>query len=378
MTRTIREHIKNGFSKGLSIILCLSFACPLKAQSYPKHLDKEFREDATLKVKRAVKIYNEARVEFEKKGGSAFAGKLNSLSNNTFTPSEEKFIAKKAAKEQILPTLEVRGDFLLGYEAKKVIFKLNTFDVAQGRFSFNDKTLIFNSNSRLIENYEKWSSTKTSSLNNSFFELFALKIKSLFLPEAHAFSKGTGALVGALLGGLLTYFLWPKVKEWFGGKPEVAATAHEAPLAPLNLAPAPAAPAATTAPAADSATTAPAAAASPPGTEITPEQSNAIAYIGPKYPDEKANSLQSLRDEQAKTDSKYPEHACKILEDLKKDIETAAGGLLADKNKARAIFDLLTHDKDSKEIEALDAFTSSGTPPVKCKETKDKIIALLK
>lgn len=228
----------------LSMALCVSIALPLNAQSFPKHLDKEFRKDATEQVTKAVKVYNAARVEFEKMGAQAFADQLEVSAPKAFTLEERNFLAKQVAREQLLPELTVKGDRLIGVEGGKEVLNLSTFDVAQGRFSLPEQRLIFQHNKRVIKNFENWKSKKTNaSYKSSFFHFIAYKLEGLFFPQAHAFKKSTGLLIGALLGGLLGYFL-PKMLGWNSGKSEAAA-GHGGDLPPLQpIAPAAATPAA--------------------------------------------------------------------------------------------------------------------------------------
>lgn len=232
-------------------LMCFSLFCsmvrPLNAdaQAYPKHLDKTFRADATLQVTKAVEIYTAAKAEFEKKGAKAFIDKFVSLAPKVFTETEKAFLSKKIAKELVLPTLLVKEDRLIGLEGKKEIFNLSTFEVAQGIFSFKEGSIYYNPNKGVIENFESWNKVQKQSL-----------IESLFFPQAHAFTKMTGALVGALLGGVLAVVLWPMISKWFKGNQESSIPLDEGhgggAVAPITTeAPAPT----TTAPASTTTTT---------------------------------------------------------------------------------------------------------------------------
>ncbi len=364
----------------LSFALCLSIAAPLRAQNFPKHLEKEFRRDATEKVTKFVKIFNSARIEYEKKGAQAFVNQLELSAPKSLTQEEKSFIAKRIARIKLLPTLEVNGDRLIGIEAGKEVFNLSTFDVAQGKFAFKDQTLIYQNNKRLIKNYEDWTNNKISAKSSSYLDYVFYKIENFFFPQAHAFSKMTGAIFGAI-GGFFLVMMWPKIQAWFTGKSENTASVHSGgdQLPPLP-APAPAPPPAPTEEKkADDPLTAPLpkdenekAADTTPASEetktpkTTPELSeagkiraSANDFIAEKFPASEVSDLDSLREYQSHTN--YPKDACSMLKKLHSALLATEKNQI-EKPVAKKVLEALVKNSEGKDITTLP-----------CKETVEKI-----
>jgi len=381
----------------LSFALCFSIAFPLRAQNFPKHLEKEFRQDATLQVTKAVKIYNAARIEFEKKGAQAFSDQLAISAPKAFTLEERTFLSRHVAREQILPVLEVKGDRLIGREGNKEVFNLSTFDVAQGKFAFKNSVLIYQHHKRVIENFEDWKNNKQgASKNSSLLDYIAFKIENLLFPQAHAFTPMTGLLIGLIVGGLVGHFL-PKMLGWNKGKEEVSTdTDHTLPQLPQNTAtttpatqtteekkedskpdsaalpenektnPSTQAGADTTTPAggAASPTTTPPAAATPaPLSEEGKAYVAANAFIEQKFLVPDVSDIDSLRGHQSHAD--YKKDACKLIQKLLVALTDTAKTKL-EKPAGKKVFEALIKNSEGNEIKGFH-----------CSESIEKIKAAL-
>lgn len=427
------SNLKAFSTRLLCFSLSLSILCPLKAQSISPVLEKDFRRDATEKVQIIVNVYNKARIEFEKKGAQAFVDQINRSAPKALTETESHFLAKKVAREQMLPVLKIKGDTLFAYEGKKEVFALNTYDIIQGNFNFPKQKLIYNSDKRMIENYEAWTNKKSKFFSSSIFERLFLNVESLFVPQAQAFTPMMGALIGLILGGLAGFFVGKymahkkaqkeaqaqalaaasatPITHNAGGVTTAAATTTTPtgnPALPLPETETPAegtvdagaaaaaaagagAAAGTAAAGAGDAGTAaggtPATPAPASGTTTTPtppstpEQDLAAAedFINTRYPAHDVNSLDHLKEEQ--TTQAYLYDACQTLKKVKTALNSTDPKKKMSPAVGKILVNALVFNKDGKRIVDLNyvAITGSeGSTYMRCSTLIEELLVATK
>ena len=193
-------------SKKFLHFLSLAFILSAHSQVITGKIEKDFREDARIKVAQAAKVINLAVDAYEKTGPLAF---VNSF-ENLLSRDEKSFIIKELKGLPPFPRLRMQESKLVVFYKKEVIAELDSYEVAQGKFKGGPFDYTYDSNQGFIENIKNWKLLDSKSEQSQYSKKYRF-IVNLLIPRADARMSNKAAIplmiCGPLLGGLVGYWL---------------------------------------------------------------------------------------------------------------------------------------------------------------------------
>jgi hypothetical protein len=207
------QNLIHFFGRPLFLYFSFFFIFNANGQLISAKMEKDFREDARIKVAQAAKIIDQSVLKYEKEGPQAF---INSF-ETTLSPSDKSAILKELKGLPPMPRVKMEGNNLVFLHKNKKIAEFDSYDVAQGIYQSGEIDLFYDSNMSLVENIEAWKKVSAESADTSSFFWM-----NLILPQAEAKNSNkrmiplmfAAGIVGILLGVILGKTLFkPKVAQ---------------------------------------------------------------------------------------------------------------------------------------------------------------------
>lgn len=201
------------FGRPLFFYFSFFFIFNANGQLISEKMERDFREDARIKVARVAKMIDHGVERYEKEGPQGFVESFGSA----LSPSDKSAILKEFKGLPPMPRVKMEGNNLVFLHKNKKIAEFDSYDVAQGIYQSGEVDLFYDSNMSLVENIEAWKKASQNGIETSSFFWM-----NLILPQAEAknsnkrmiplmFAVGIiGMIFGHLLGKLINK---PKVQQ---------------------------------------------------------------------------------------------------------------------------------------------------------------------
>lgn len=197
------QHLTQRFGKPLFFYLFFFLIFNANGQLISAKMEKDFRDDARIKVAKVVQFVNKGVEKYEKTGPQAFVEYLG----QTVSEVDKKFIIKELKGLPPLPRLKMDDHNVVFFHKNKIIAEFDSYDVAQGLYQNKDIDLFYDTSLSLQENFESWkkSSKKDSESSASIFW------NNLIIPQAEARMTNKAAIplmIGVpIVAAIVGYFL---------------------------------------------------------------------------------------------------------------------------------------------------------------------------
>ncbi len=208
------QNLAQRFGKPLFFYLFFFLIFNANGQLISAKMEKDFREDARIKVAKVVQFVNTGVEKYEKTGPQAFVDYLGP----SLSEIDKKFIIKELKGLPPLPQLKMVDHNVVFFHKNKIIAEFDSYDVAQGLYQNKDIDLFYDTSLSFQENFESWKkpSKKDSDNNASIFW------NNLIIPQAEARMTNKAAIplmIGVpIVAAILGYYIGksankPKVAE---------------------------------------------------------------------------------------------------------------------------------------------------------------------
>jgi hypothetical protein len=208
------QNLAQRFGKPLFFYLFFFLVFNANGQLISAKMEKDFREDARIKVAKVVQFVNTGVEKYEKTGPQAFVDYLGP----SLSEIDKKFIIKELKGLPPLPQLKMVDHNVVFFHKNKIIAEFDSYDVAQGLYQNKDIDLFYDTSLSFQENFESWKkpSKKDSDNNASIFW------NNLIIPQAEARMTNKAAIplmIGVpIVAAILGYYIGksankPKVAE---------------------------------------------------------------------------------------------------------------------------------------------------------------------
>jgi hypothetical protein len=200
------------FGKPFFLYLFFFLIFNANGQLISAKMEKDFREDARIKVARVAKMIDQGIERYEKEGPRAFVDSFGS----SLTPTDKNMIIKELKGLPPMPRVKMEGVTLVFFHKNKKIAEFDSYDVAQGIYQSGDLDFYYDTNLSLSENIEAWKKTHNKNAETSSFFWM-----NLILPQAEANNKNARMIPLLFAAGILGMIIGSFLEKW-AYKPKVA------------------------------------------------------------------------------------------------------------------------------------------------------------